>query len=104
MLVETIRMVTKDNQVDWDDISFVLSSKYRKEVLKQLTVGPATTSQIANRRDLSISHVSRALGQLREQDLVELLVSEERRKGRVYRITDRGSEAWEKVREMEDDE
>lgn len=97
-------MATKDDQTDWDGISFVFSSTYRKEVLKQLTVGPATTSQIANRRDISMSHASRALGQLREQDLVELLVSEERRKGRVYGITDRGSEAWKKAREMEEDE
>lgn len=104
MLVEAIRMVTKGNQVDWDDISFVLSSTYRKAVLKQLTVAPATPSQIANRRDISISHVSRALGGLQEREIVELLVSEDRRKGRFYGVTDRGGEAWEKAREMEEDE
>jgi len=44
--------------------------------------------------ELSVSHVSRALGSLREKDLVELLVPEERRKGRVYGITSAGEEVW----------
>lgn len=79
---------------DWDSISYVISSRYRIEVLRHLTDGPSTPSQIAADTDNSIAHVSRALGDLRERGLVDLLVSEERTKGRVYGATDRGKTVW----------
>lgn len=93
-----------DKQSDgenWDEVGYILSSGYRKLVLKQLAVGPATPSQIATSIDLSISHVSRALAQLRDHDLAELLVSEDRRKGRVYGITEHGADVWWSVQEIE---
>ncbi len=82
---------------DWDAVSDVVSSTYRVAVLERLAIGPATPSQIAEDREIPISHVSRALGRLREQSLVELLVSDDRRKGRVYGITDHGSEIWQTI-------
>lgn len=81
----------------WDDISYVISSRYRIETLRRLSDGPATPSLIADETDLSIAHVSRALQELRDADLVTLLVSENRRKGRVYGITDEGLEVWETI-------
>ena len=82
---------------DWDQVSFVISSTHRIAVLQRLATGPATPSQIADDTGISISHVSRALSSLRDEDLVELLVSEERKKGRVYGITDRGAEIWSTI-------
>ena len=82
---------------DWDDVSFVISSRYRTAVLKRLAVGPATPSQIATDADVGISHVSRALQRLRERELVELLVSDDRKKGRVYGLTEYGTNVWEKI-------
>lgn len=79
---------------DWDVIGYVISSDHRVVVLGRLAEGPATPTRIAEDVDLSVSHVSRALGSLREKELVELLVPEERRKGRVYGITSRGEEVW----------
>lgn len=84
---------------NWDDVSFVIGSTYRVAVLSQLMTGPAVPSQIAADADIAFSHVSRALGELREQGFVELLVSEERQKGRVYGITDHGTEVWETIEE-----
>lgn len=97
-------MVANSNTDDWDGVSFIISSGYRKAVIKQLAVGPATPSQIADNAGISISHVSRALGRLRERSSVELLVSEDRRKGRVYGITDQGADQWEMVKELDGDE
>jgi DNA-binding transcriptional ArsR family regulator len=85
----------------WDDASFVLASQYRVAVLDRLARGPAIPSQIATDTEISISHVSRALTDLRERSLGELLVSEERQKGRVYGLTDRGTEIVALVEEME---
>ncbi|MGQ4556086.1 winged helix DNA-binding protein [Halobellus sp. GM3] len=81
----------------WDTIGFVIASKYRLAVLSVLEDGPATTTEIADTKDLSPSHVSRALGRLRTRSLVELTVPEEQRKNRRYDLTDEGSRAWEKI-------
>ncbi|AQL44783.1 transcriptional regulator (plasmid) [Halorientalis sp. IM1011] len=86
---------------DWNEVSFVISSQYRVAVLRRLSEGPATPSQIATDADLGIAHISRALQGVRERDLVELLVSEDRRKGRVYGITEEGSQVWEQIESEE---
>lgn len=85
---------------NWDDISFVISSRYRVAVLRRVSDGPATPSRIAGDSDLGIAHISRALRSLRERELVTLLVSEDRRKGRVYGITDKGGDVWEQIMEQ----
>lgn len=82
---------------EWDDVSYVISSRYRIATLRRLADGPATPSRIADDTSLSVAHVSRALQELREHTLVELLVSEDRKKGRVYGITDRGNQVWETI-------
>lgn len=86
---------------DWDEIGFVISSKYRLAVIERLAESPATPSKIAEDEGVSIASVSHALGQLRERELVELLVDEDRRKGRVYGITDRGGELWDEISERD---
>lgn len=82
---------------DWDDVSFVISSRYRVAVLKRLAEGPSTPSQIASDADIGIAHVSRALQRLRERELVDLLVSDDRKKGRVYGLTEEGRAVWDKI-------
>lgn len=81
----------------WDDIGFIISSQYRVAVLRNLGDGPATPSQISDQSGLAISHISRALTNLRERDMIELLVSEDQKKGRVYGITEHGENVWEKI-------
>jgi DNA-binding MarR family transcriptional regulator len=94
--------MTGNNTADdeWDDVSFVISSTYREAALTRLAASPATPSQIAADRQMDISHTSRALGELRERGLVELLVPEERKKGRIYGLTDRGSDIAALVEEQ----
>jgi len=82
---------------EWDEIGFVISSDYRVTALKRLAEGPATPSQIADEADIGIAHVSRALKGLRDRGLVELLVPEERKKGRVYGITTDGNDIWQRI-------
>jgi len=82
---------------DWDAISYVISSRYRVVAMERLYEGPATPSQIASDADVGIAHVSRALQELRDRGLVTLLVSDERKKGRVYGLTEGGSEVWETI-------
>lgn len=84
---------------EWDDVSYVISSRYRVVTLNRLQTGPATPSLIATDTDLSIAHISRALQELQEEGLVTLLVSEERRKGRVYGTTDQGQAVIETIQD-----
>lgn len=83
---------------EWDEIGYIISSKYRVTVLRELAEGPATPSRIATDSNISIAHVSRALQELRERELVELLVPEDRRKGRIYGITERGDNVWGEIK------
>lgn len=84
---------------EWNEIGFVISSRYRVAVLERLDEGPATPSQIADDAELSITHISRALRGLRKRSLVELLVPEERKKGRIYGMTDHGEEIWTRIQD-----
>ena len=86
---------------EWDDVSFVISSGYREGVLGCLAGSPATPSQLAADSEMTISHASRALSERRERSLVELLVDEERRKGRIYGLTDRGTDILAFVKTMD---
>ena len=79
---------------EWDLVGFVVSSKYRVAVLRRLVESPATPTRIATDVDVAVTHVSRALRELRERDLAQLLVAEERKKGRVYAVSERGTEIW----------
>ena len=81
-------------QTDWDAVSQVICSQYRETVIKALHERPQTPSEIDHDQ---MPHISRALQYLREAGLVELLVPEDRKKGRIYGLTERGREVAEAV-------
>ncbi|SDJ71855.1 hypothetical protein SAMN05216226_1087 [Halovenus aranensis] len=88
---------SQTNKFDWDDLSYVTSSRYRGLALAALNDRPATPSDIAEAADVGIAHVSRALQGLRERGLVKLLVSDDTRKGRYYGITTRGRRVFKEA-------
>lgn len=90
-----------DGSEEWDSIGFVISSQYRVAVLRHLSEGPATPSRIASQEDYQISHISNALTTLRERAMVELLVPEERKKGRIYGLTPKGRRVWELIKDQQ---
>ena len=81
----------------WDTISFVISSDYRLLVLDQLVAGPEIPSRIKgdDHEHVLIEHVSRALGELRDRELVELRVPDDQEKHRFYGLTERGEQVWQ---------
>lgn len=85
---------------DYDDAAFVVASTYRQQVIEALGDGPKTPTAIAEASDVDLSHVSRALSALRDEGLVELLVAEDTRKGRIYGATDAGRDALETARSV----
>lgn len=88
-------------EVEWDYIGFIISSRYRIAVIERLSEGPATPSLIADDADDHMAHISRAISELRDRSLVELLVSEDRRKGRVYGMTERAHRSWRVIEQQD---
>ena len=77
------------------DAGYIKGSKHRTAVVKRLAESPAIPKDIKDDTNRPYSRVSDALNDLQEQGLVELLVPDEQKKGRLYALTDRGEDAWE---------
>ncbi|MFC7203695.1 winged helix-turn-helix domain-containing protein [Haloferax namakaokahaiae] len=82
----------------WNAAGYIASSRYRLAVCEYLDEnGSGLPSRIASDTGLAQPHVSRALSELREKNIVELLVPESQQKGRLYGLTDLGVAAYKKV-------
>lgn len=68
--------------------AFVSSSSVRSRLLEHLVSGPKTPTELASMDGKHVSHVSRALAELRDRGLVEQLSSASRE--RYYRATTQG--------------
>lgn len=112
---QEIKTMTEDNGKElaewygeediWNAVSFITASHYRVLAMKELDNRPQTPTDISNNTDIPhVSHVSRALTELKEKGLAELLVSEDVRKGRIHGITDLGRESLHKAEWLGDDE
>ena len=71
------------------EISYVNISKYRTKVIKSLEESPKIPSVIARDSGIRTNHISKVLRELKEHELVEC-INPEARKGRLYRLTDKG--------------
>ncbi len=88
---------------DWEDVSFVVNSQYRLDTVIQLgRDGPATPTEIADAHEHSQPHISRCLSELQANDLVELLVDEDQRRGRFYGLTAQGEAVWQMIQDRLD--
>ena len=72
------------------EISYVQISKYREKVMKTLKDEVKMPSQIAKDSDIRQNHISKVLSELKAHELVEC-INPEVRKGRLYRLTDKGN-------------
>lgn len=95
--------MSQDNEkIDWDAISFVARSGPRTAVVSHLRGGPATPSEIDESTDHELNRISRALQQLREEGLCQLLVSEETKRGRYYGLTNTARDIAKTAEELGD--
>jgi len=69
-------------------VSFVSRSEVRSQVLGDIVRTPRTPSELASIENKHMSHVSRALAELRAQGLVEPVPTNSRQK--YYKATDLG--------------
>ena len=78
------------------EISYVNISKYRTKVMKTLDGEVLIPSQIARNSGIRTNHISKVLSELKAHELVEC-INPEVRKGRLYRLTDKGEELVENI-------
>lgn len=87
--------------IDWDMVSYAISSQYRLTVLERLAEGPATPTRIASDTERHVANISRSIQRLRKRGQVELLVPEDRKKGRVYGLTEDGEQSWDVIQSQD---
>lgn len=71
--------------------SYVEISQYRKKVMKSLDGNVKIPSVIARDSGIRTNHISKVLRELKAHELVEC-INPEVRKGRLYRLTDKGDD------------
>ncbi len=74
--------------MEWEDYSFIIRGKTRREIFLSLQK-PKTPSQISRELKISTTHVSRALKEFSDKNLVKCLTPKEK-SGRVYKLTGSG--------------
>lgn len=79
------------------EISYVQISKYRTRVMKSLADDVKIPTVIAKDSGIRTNHISKVLAELKSHELVEC-VNPEARKGRLYRLTDKGENVAENIK------
>ena len=78
----------KKEDINWDDISFILSGKHRKNILKLLE-NPKTPTQLKSEIGLHFNQISRTIHELESKDFVKCL-NPKQKLTRFYKTTDKG--------------
>ena len=81
------------------EISYVQISTYRTKVMKSLDDEVKIPSQIAKDSEIRQNHISKVLAELKAHELVEC-INPEVRKGRLYRLTDKGEELVKNINKV----
>lgn len=82
----------------WEDISFVISSSYRKRVLENLE-STKMPSKLSKELNINKTHISRSLNELEGKKMIKCLTPKFT-KGRLYVITNYGKEILKEVSKL----
>lgn len=82
------------------ELSYVKISKYRTRVMKSLDGKVKIPTTIAKDTGIKTNHVSNTLAELRKRELIEC-INPEVRKGRLYRLTDKGEKLVENITDID---
>jgi predicted transcriptional regulator len=75
----------------WQNYGQVVASKYRRGIVLVLHNRPMTPTEISKEMGVNIAHISRSLRELVEKQVV-ICLTPNRKKGRVYSLTEKGIE------------
>ena len=82
----------------YKDISFLKAGKYRIKVILDIDDKIKTPKDISKSVKIPMRETSRALGELKKRGIV-IVLDESAKKGRLYRLTDKGKEAFKIINE-----
>lgn len=85
----------KKDSVNWNDISFFVRSKHRKNILNLLN-NPKTPTQIKNETKLHFNSVSRTIIELEKKGFIKCLTPNQKL-ARFYQITNKGKKLLEEI-------
>lgn len=76
--------------------AYVEISKYRTNVVKSIGENIKTPTNIAKDSGVRTNHISNVLRDLKNKDIA-ICINEEMRKGRLYKLTDKGLDVYKKL-------
>ena len=79
----------------WEDVSFIISSEYRKKVLRSLE-HPKMPSVISKGLDINKTHISKVLKELENKNMLKCLTPNSN-KGKLYVISNYGKDVLKEV-------
>lgn len=82
--------------MDEETLEYIKRSSYRYKVVKALGPKIKLPKEIADDSGIKLSHISNVLRNLKENGIIECL-NPNLRKGRLYRLTDKGLEVFEEL-------
>ncbi len=86
--------------MSWKDVSYVIASKTRKQILLKVTT-PKTPTILAKEIGLNLANVSRSLAELEKKGLIVCLTPKQK-VGRLYSLTKKGKDVAVKMEKMEE--
>jgi len=84
--------------IKWEDVSYVLSSNYRKKILEIFDT-PKTPSKLSKESNINKTHVSRALVELEKKKMIKCLTPNVA-KGKIFSITEYGKQILKEVQKL----
>lgn len=74
-----------------EKLSFIRSSKHRENILRFIGDEIKIPTEIAKNINISSKHISKYLGELKENDIV-ICLNEKDKRGRLYKLTPLGKD------------
>jgi len=94
--------MSSDNDQEFiDAVSFAQSGTNRSKVIKVLAGNMKVPSKIAEELDLRMSQISATLSELKGANIV-ICLNEEKKRGRLYRLTELGLRVYEYIKEEDE--
>jgi DNA-binding MarR family transcriptional regulator len=97
MLSIYIKNVNYMLNMDCELIGFIIGSKIRFQLLSDLKGNVMTPTELSKKNKLHISAVSRALKELKESNLIEVL-NENKSRSYFYSITEKGLKTLKEIK------
>ena len=79
-----------------EDLGYLIASSISRKVLYALKLGHETPTSLSKFLRISLSNISTKLGELKRRGLI-CCINPERRKGRIYIITEKGEALLESL-------